>query len=52
MEKILSWKVMEKGRKNIVMEIQNDHGKVITYRELRMRNSDNSIAIGIRQCFG
>ena len=63
-KKILSWKVMEKswkmGQQNKVMEIQKCHGKVMekswnfstAYRESRMRNSDNSISIGLLQCFG
>ena len=53
-------KVMENGQKSKVMEIQKGHGKVMekswnfstAYRESRMRNSDNSISIGLLQCFG
>ena len=64
MEKILSWRVVEKswkmGEQNKVMEIQK---KVMekswhfstAFRESRMRNSDNAIyflsIIGLLQCF-
>ena len=48
--KFLSWKVMENGHKNKVMK-KSLHFST-AYRESRLRNSDNSIFIGLLQWFG
>ena len=48
-----SWKM---SKTNKVMEIQKGYGRVMefltAYRESRMRNSDNSISMGVLPCFG
>ena len=49
-KKILSWKVMENGQKNKVMEILKKSWNFYTAdHESRTRSSDNSISTGLLQ---